>query len=307
MPRNPLGRRKKVIRRKLSEQTILGYKNRAKKRIAKQKKILQEEERKRNEVEKKKKVIEDNVLYRRVSDGSVQLEKAQIVSGVQALKDFVEMRSMNQTDNSMKKDIFEGEGEVLLCISLLSAPIVSKTGIPTAVPVPYSLYPDDCDICLFVPNGFKKKHKKEDLPHVKKIIEIDALRRKYHQFEAKRKLLGSYDLFLCSRRIKFTLRAILGSVFIRPKRYPIPINIKTIPDSIVKAKNSVACYTPKGTCALVRIGRLSQPPEEIAANIMRGINPIVHSYKKRWVDIQSLQIRTADSISIPIYYAKEYV
>jgi len=153
----------------------------------------------------------------------------------------------------------------------------------------------------------RKKVKKEDLPHVKKILEVNAVRTKYHQFEARRKLLGSYDLFLCSRKIKYTLRALLGDVFIRPKRYPIPIRFKDIPDSIIQAKDSVVCYTPAGTCAMVRIAKLSQPPEEITENIIQAIKPIVETYNKDWTDVQSVQLRTEDSISIPIYYATEYV
>jgi len=245
----------------------------------------------------------------REGDDRVQLDKDQVEKGVQALLDQSRTKRFEDEFLSKKektKDLFDDEANVLLCISLFSPPKVSS-GIPTGVTVPHSINPDNCDICLIVPDGLKKKLKNENLPNVKKIIELHSVRAKYHQFEARRKLLGSYDLFLCSRKIKFTLRGLLGSSFIRARRFPIPIGLKNRPECISAALNFVASYSPRGTCALVRIGKLSQTKEEITQNIIEAALPIVQSYKKEWKDVQSLSVKIADSISFPIYYATEIV
>jgi len=114
--------------------------------------------------------------------------------------------------------------------------------------------------------------------------------------------LGSYDLFLCDRVIKYKLRSLLGQEFIKKKRYPIPVIMKDIPQSIVEARDSVACFVPRGTYATVRIARRSQTPEQIVDNIYESAHKIVYNLNgKPWSDVQSISIRIYNSIPFPIY------
>jgi len=194
----------------------------------------------------------------------------------------------------------------LLCVSLYSIPETGSTGIPKMVPIRNSLYKEDsCEICLIVRDKLKAKLIKEELPNIKKILELDTIRTKYHRFDARRKLLGSYDLFLCDHSIKYRLRALLGKSFMKSKRFPIPIRISERPNSIIQARDSTVVHIPTGTLAMVRIGKLWQSVDQVTENIVQGIIPIVKSLKKKWSDVQSLTIRTDTSIGFPIYFATE--
>jgi len=146
---------------------------------------------------------------------------------------------------------------------------------------------------------------KENLPNVTKILELKTIRTKYHQYEARRKLLGSYDLFLCHRRIRYQLRALLGKSFQKAKRFPIPIYLSKRPESIIEARDSVTINIPNGTCFMVRIAKLWHTPEEIVENIYQTFLSIIIAAKKQWKDVQTLMIRTENSISFPFYYAQE--
>jgi len=162
-----------------------------------------------------------------------------------------------------KKNLIEPDYHILLSISLFSVPRRGKTGIPITIKVPNTLHPEDStEICLIVPDNYKKKLMKENLPNVTKILELKTIRTKYHQYEARRKLLGSYDLFLCHRRIRYQLRALLGKSFQKAKRFPIPIYLSKRPESIIEARDSVTINIPNGTCFMVRIAKLWHTPEE---------------------------------------------
>jgi len=134
---------------------------------------------------------------------------------------------------------------------------------------------------------------------------MSTLRYKYHPFESRRKLLGSYDLFLCGKSLQYRLKALLGKAFIKSKRLPIPINLNKRPESIIAARDSVTCYIPNGNYLSVRIAKLWHTPEQIVENIYKTMQPIVTSMRKQWRDVQNVSIRLENSMNFPFYYAKE--
>jgi len=56
---------------------------------------------------------------------------------------------------------------------------------------------------------------------------------------------------------------------------------------------------------MVRIAKLWHTPEEIVDNIYQTFLSIIIAARKQWKDVQSLMIRTENSISFPFYYAQE--
>lgn len=196
------------------------------------------------------------------------------------------------------------DDDVLLQV-VLYAPIIRRFCYPRGISVVHPLYTKG-DVCLIVPNGMKKTLKSAQIP-VKKIIELGTLKRKYHQFEAKRKLAGSYDFFICCQTIEKSLRMPLGKTFVLRKKYPITVR-KLNAKSIVAALKKVPVYLPKGVNGVLRVGRMDQTPDEVADNIESVIDKVLRFYGKKWRDVDGLQVRTASSdISIPIYRPKEII
>lgn len=79
------------------------------------------------------------------------------------------------------------------------------------------------EICLFVKDP-QREYK--DLIHslgldhvITKVIGISKLRKKYKEYEAKRLLCNSYDLFLADDRVLPLLPKLLGKTFFAKKRY----------------------------------------------------------------------------------------
>ena len=53
----------------------------------------------------------------------------------------------------------------------------------------------------------------------KKVIEVTKLRKIYKSYESRRKLLGSYDMFLADDRITSLLPRLLGKKFFENKKF----------------------------------------------------------------------------------------
>ena len=54
-------------------------------------------------------------------------------------------------------------------------------------------------------------------------------------------------------------------------------------------------------CSSVRIGRLGQPAQHIAENIIAGVRAIADRVPRGFRNLQSLHLKTIDSIALPIY------
>jgi len=124
---------------------------------------------------------------------------------------------------------------------------------PFWIPLKHSLRGDDTDICLIVRDNDKDDLKSKRLPNVKKIITLSNLRKKYFTYESRRKLAGSYDLFVCDSRISHLLPRLLGKYFYSKSPHrPISVNLHFSPaDVIARARDSTFLYIPEGTSLAV--------------------------------------------------------
>ena len=51
----------------------------------------------------------------------------------------------------------------------------------------------------------------------------------------------------------------------------------------------------------IKIGTVDQTPEQVAENILYAIDSIVDKIPKKWNNVQSLHIKTSESVSLPIF------
>jgi len=244
----------------------------------------------------------NNELTEKVIEGHTILDVDQVDKAVTALKDYIDKQ------NSGKKQLFEPEDNIWLFISLEKMPFRRRVK-PYRIPLSHPIY-GDSEICLIVPDKEKAQYKLQMLPNVKKILQPSDLREKYCQYESRRKLLASYDLFLCDERLSLVLRRLLGKTFLNQNKFPIPICLRpnhgtkkqlSPAKTIAIARDSTYLYIPQGTCINVRVAKTLQPSKEVRQNILRSINAIVKHIPNGWKNIQELCVKTSTSVALPFF------
>lgn len=206
-----------------------------------------------------------------------------------------------------KQQLFETNHLIYLNVVLNSVPPAKKAK-PYLIPLKHSLYTDS-EMCVFVRDPaktYKRLIKDADLPNVKKVMGVTKLRNEWGQFEARRKLLNSYDLFVCDDAISLVLTRFLGKQFITTKKFPLGVKMgpgHNIGTQISKVRDSAAFYLTAGTVQSIPIARSSFTPAQIAENIQSAITNIVTHIPQKWLNVRQISIRTANSVALPIYTA----
>jgi len=157
---------------------------------------------------------------------------------------------------------------------------------PQRIAIPHSLHPrESTEVCIFVkdPQSDIKKLFEEKGVKVSKVVGLAKLKANYKEFEAKRKLCGSYDLFLADARITPMLPKLLGKTFFKKKRQPVPVNLSTsnIAEEIQRACDSTYLFNGGGACTVVKIGKTTFTPSDLVENIVQGMSAIVEKIPKK--------------------------
>ncbi|CAI2172694.1 11697_t:CDS:2 [Funneliformis geosporum] len=172
---------------------------------------------------------------------------------------------------------------------------------------PHPLYGSSTEICLITKDPqrtYKEWVAAHNVKWVHNVIGISKLRKKYIPYEAKRNLCDSYDLFLTDERILPLLPKMLGKYFFEKKKQPIPVNIskeKNFKKEILKACHCTYMYYSPGVCLSIKVGTTGMTSKQLLENLEMAIPVIVDKIPRKWKNIQSLQIKTTESISLPIY------
>jgi len=233
------------------------------------------------------------------------VDHKQVVKATTALIKHIENTKQNEAEKKKKTALWQEDDVILLMLTLKKVPEKERTK-PYRISIPYPLYGTDTEICVLVkdPQGDYKKKFEEQNVKVAKTIGVSKLRTNYKPFESKRQLCGSYDLFLADSRIIPLLPKLLGKTFFKKKKQPIPVDLKgkDLQREITKARMSTYLYlSGNGTCIAVRIARTKYSIDQIVQNITVGLSHIVENIPKKWKNIQSIHIKTSDSVALPIY------
>ena len=171
-------------------------------------------------------------------------------------------------------------------------------------------FQEEPEICLIVKESSKLwcQEMIEKFPDhmgcVKKVLGLDSLRKKHASFEQKRQLLSKYNMFMADDRILPMMSKALGKAFIKAKRLPVPINLTreiALPLAVQKALSATYMTVNTGTCISIRTGHTGMEPEKISANIMAIVKSAVTKIPRSWANVQMISIKTADSVSLPVY------
>jgi len=168
---------------------------------------------------------------------------------------------------------------------------------------------------------------------ITRVIGVQKIKAKYHQYEAQRQLLAEHDVFLADDRIITHLPKLLGKTFYKSTtKRPIPVSLqapapKTDGKRIAKAKseNGASAAEPKkiaaeiertfnmalvnlspSTSTSVRIGLAGWDAQKIADNIETVTNGLVEKFvPKKWRGVRAIHIKGPNTAALPIWLADE--
>ncbi|KAJ3329816.1 hypothetical protein HDU76_007084 [Blyttiomyces sp. JEL0837] len=205
-----------------------------------------------------------------------------------------------------KKDLLEDEDVSTIWLVITTKKVPDSARVkPQRIPLKHPIIQPDAEVCLFTKDPQKDYKALMEKHNVKidKVIGVSKLRENYHPYEAKRQLCSSYNLFLADDRILTLLPPILGNTFFKTKKLPVPVDLtsKNIAKEIESARSATYLHLTKGTCVSVKIGKTNQTATQVKENVLGAINKIVDKIPRKWANILSLQLKTSDSIALPIY------
>ncbi|XP_008934810.1 PREDICTED: ribosomal L1 domain-containing protein 1, partial [Merops nubicus] len=184
-------------------------------------------------------------------------------------------------------------------------------------PLPHGIRPETTEVCLFTKdepnlsaeqteNLYRKLLIQNGIRSVSQIISYKTLKKEYKLFEAKRRLLNRFDLFLSDDRIRRLLPSHLGKHFYERKKVPLSVNLKAknLAKELQKhIQGTTLPVTNKGCCYTARIGHTGMKANEIVDNIFAAAEVIARKLPKRWKNVKILHLKTLKSVALPIFTA----
>ncbi|KFZ48589.1 Ribosomal L1 domain-containing protein 1, partial [Podiceps cristatus] len=203
---------------------------------------------------------------------------------------------------------------VHLLVTVWKVPRVSQV---IKIPLPHGIRPETAEVCLFTKdepnlsaeqteNLYRKLLIQNGIRSVSQIISYKTLKKEYKLFEAKRRLLNRFDLFLSDDRIRRLLPSHLGKHFYERKKAPLSVNLKSrnLAKELEKhIQGTILPVTNKGCCYTARIGHTGMKADEILDNIIAAAEVIAKKLPKNWKNIKILHLKTLKSVALPIFTA----
>lgn len=225
------------------------------------------------------------------------------------------------TDGASDKLVLLGDDRpVQVQLTLLRAPGKSQPK-PAQLLIPHPFYKladaeDDSDnveepeICLIVKDESKPwclemiEKFPEHMGCIKKVLTLDSLRKKHSSYEQKRELLSKYNMFMADDRILPMMSKALGKPFIKAKKLPVPIDVTrevALPFAVQKALSATYMTVNKGTCISIKAGHTGMDTKQLTENIVAIAKAAATKIPRSWANIQMIGVKTADSVSLPVY------
>ncbi|MES1910443.1 MAG: hypothetical protein MHM6MM_003036 [Cercozoa sp. M6MM] len=241
----------------------------------------------------------------------MSVQRSQIDLAVKALRVAASQKEENTSD------LFQDEEFVLVNITLKKIPTHTFVK-PKRVLLPHSIHGrDNRDVCVIVKDALKDNlvQALEETPvaNIMQVLSLTDLKKQHHQFAQRRDLLKKYSLFLCDDTIVTQLPKTLGSTFFRKKRQPFPVKLSGLGDGasieskktalarLAAARDSTYWLLTNGPQVCIKAALTDMADEQVAENIASVVESVVPALPRKWRNVQSIQIKTASSLALPIY------
>ncbi|XP_067407178.1 ribosomal L1 domain-containing protein 1 [Emydura macquarii macquarii] len=235
-----------------------------------------------------------------------ELDRAQVKKAVQALLAYT--KTSDKTDELLLNE----NKNVYLMVTVWKIPAREQV---IKIPLPHGIRPETSEVCLFTKdepelsaeqteNLYKKLLIQNGITSISQIISYKTLKNEYKPFEAKRRLLNRFDLFLADDRIRRLLPSHIGKHFYQSKKAPLSVNLKAknLAKELSKhIQGTILPVTNKGCCYTARIGHTGMKADELLENITVAVEVISNKLPKNWKNIKVLHLKTLNSVALPIF------
>uniref|UniRef100_UPI00398E7BD0 ribosomal L1 domain-containing protein 1 isoform X2 n=1 Tax=Pristiophorus japonicus TaxID=55135 RepID=UPI00398E7BD0 len=234
------------------------------------------------------------------------LEPEQVAKAVKALQAYVK-KSGNDTKLFLNED-----ENIMLNITVWKIPKQEQT---IKINLPHAIRLETKEVCLFTrdePNMtadqterfYKKLLSKHGLKNITQIIPYKVLKTEYKPFEAKRRLLSRFDLFLADDRIRRLLSSHLGKHFYNSKKTPLSVKLSSknlAKDLNNRIQGTILPVSNKGSCYASRVAHTGMKFQEAVENVIAAVDTIAKKLPMQWNNVKILHLKTPTSVALPIY------
>ncbi|KAI5623194.1 ribosomal L1 domain-containing protein 1, partial [Silurus asotus] len=235
----------------------------------------------------------------------VELDSFQVKKAVQALQAYLK-------STSNQKQLLNETEQICLLVTFWKIPKKDQT---IRIPLPHALRNESVEVCLFTrdePNMtadqterfYKKLLTQIGVKYMPQVIPFKVLKTEYKPFEAKRKLLSNFDIFLSDARIRRRLPSHIGKHFYLRKKAPLSVDLTNkhlakVLDRLIQG--TTLTVGNKGSCCLVRVAHSGMTTDEIVENIDATVGTISKKLFMKGKSIKIIHLKSHTSISLPIY------
>ncbi|KAG7491920.1 hypothetical protein MATL_G00008520 [Megalops atlanticus] len=234
------------------------------------------------------------------------LDRAQVKKAVQALQAYIKSTSTSES-------LLLNESQYIsLLITFWKIPKQEQT---IRIPLPHGIRSDTGEVCLFTKDEpsmtpdqterfYKKLLTEKGVKGVTEIMPLKVLKTEYKPYEAKRRLLGNFDLFLADARIYRLLPSHIGKHFYESKKVPLSVNLqsKQLARDLERViQGSTLRINKKGSCCMARVAHSGMTVDEVVENIMGAVSTITSKLPMKGNDIKIIHLKSQTSVALPIY------
>lgn len=111
-------------------------------------------------------------------------------------------------------------------------------------------------------------------------------------------------MFLADDRILPMLTKALGKTFFKVKKQPVPISLRrksSLAAQIDRARKNAFLCGSNGDCWIIKLANTNMTEEQVLGNLMTGLPAVVNKIPRKWKNVKSINIKTSDSIALPVY------
>uniref|UniRef100_A0A8C8GTV1 Ribosomal L1 domain-containing protein 1 n=1 Tax=Oncorhynchus tshawytscha TaxID=74940 RepID=A0A8C8GTV1_ONCTS len=241
-----------------------------------------------------------------MADKPEEVALDRVKKAVQALLAFLKTKS---TPDSL---LLDESQHLSLLFTLWKIPKQAQT---IRIPLPHGIRTDTDEVCLFTrdePNMtpdqtqrfYKKLLAERGVKNVTEVIPYKMLKTEYKPFEAKRRLLGNFDMFLSDDRVRRLLSSHIGKHFYERKKEPLSVNLqskKLALDIQRTIQGTTISISKKGCCCMARVAHSGMAADEIAENIDSAVSTIVTKLRVKGPLIKIIHLKSQSSVALPIY------
>lgn len=259
-----------------------------------------------------KKVIDSNSSPQESLDASAEIKPENIEKALIAVIKF------HSENPKLKNNLFADQFPIFLQISCFKVPRgFSKI---YRIPLKYSLYNDESEICLIVSeikgikNSEHDQHKEhyekllsnKGVENIKQIMTFHEFRTEYETFEQKGRLVDLYDVFLADSKISGKVVKKCGKIFYKKRKVPasVKLQVTKLKEHFDKTLSKTFLHLHlKGNSFSAQIGHSKMKIKELQENILSSLQFLEKDFPGGFSNVMGIQVFAPRSSTIPLYFS----